>query len=45
MSAKPRDASDPLIGQEDDQVTIYKLNGAPPSLPEQCFSFHNPDVV
>ncbi len=23
VSAKPRSAADPLIGQEDDQVTVY----------------------
>ncbi|MBO9532331.1 MAG: PD40 domain-containing protein [Solirubrobacteraceae bacterium] len=44
VSAKPRAASDPLIGQEDDQVTVYRMHGAAPALPEQCFSFHNPEV-
>lgn len=45
VSAKPRSAADPLVGQEDDQVTVYRLTAAPPALPESCFSFHNPDVI
>lgn len=45
VSAKPRDAADPLIGQVDDQVSVYRLTSAPPALPEPCFSFHNPDVI
>lgn len=45
ISTQPRHASDPHWGQEDDQVTIYRMNGAPPALPEQCFSFQNPDAI
>ncbi len=45
VSTKIRDWSDPKIGQEDDQVTIYKLGGAPPALPEQCFSFQDPEAI
>src|SRR4051812_26069414 len=39
LSTQPRDASDPDWGREDDSITIYRTNGAPPALPEQCFSF------
>ncbi|HEX8105544.1 MAG TPA: hypothetical protein VF533_23210 [Solirubrobacteraceae bacterium] len=43
VSTKVRSGSDPDIGKSDDQVTIYRLNGAPPALPEQCFSFGSPN--
>lgn len=45
VSTKPRDASDPRWGDSDDQVTIYRLTGAPPELPEQCFSFATLDAL
>jgi len=45
-STTPRDWSDPHIGQQDDQVTLYRLAGAPPAgQPQQCFSFGNPDAI
>ena len=39
VSTKPRTWEDPDIGRTDDQVTIYRLNGAPLELPEPSFSF------
>ncbi len=45
VSTTPRPASDPRIGQEDDQVSVYRLTAAPPALPEPCFSFVDPEVI
>lgn len=45
VSTTPRGASDPHWGQQDDQITIYRMNGAAPALPEQCFSFANADAI
>ncbi len=45
VSTLARGASDPHWGQEDDQITIYRMNGPAPALPEQCFSFGNPDAI
>ena len=45
VSTLARGASDPHWGQEDDQITIYRMNGAVPALPEQCFSFGNPEAI
>lgn len=45
LSTTPRHASDPHWGQEDDQITIYRMTGAAPALPEQCFSFQNKDAI
>ena len=39
LTTLARSPADPRIGQEDDQITIYRLGAAPPELPEQCFSF------
>jgi hypothetical protein len=45
LTTLARSPADLRLGQEDDQITIYKLNGAPPALPEQCFSFQNPEAI
>ncbi len=45
VSTKPRDWSDPDIGREDDLITVYRTNGAPPALPEPCFSFGVADAI
>jgi hypothetical protein len=45
LTTTPRDWSDSHIGQQDDQITIYRLSGAPPAQPEHCFSFGNPDAI
>lgn len=45
VSTTPRGASDPHWGQQDDQITVYRMNGAAPALPQQCFSFANADAI
>lgn len=45
VSTTPRGASDPHWGQEDDQITVYKMNGAAPALPQSCFAFANEEAI
>ena len=46
LTTTPRDWSDAHIGQQDDQITLYRLTGAPPAgTPERCFSFANADAI
>lgn len=45
VSTKPRDWNDPDIGQQDDQVAIYRMNGPAPALPEGCFAVLDADRV
>ena len=41
VTTRPKSVDEPLY--EDDQVTIYRLNGAPPVLPEPCYFYTGPD--
>ena len=41
VTTRPKSVNEPLY--EDDQVTIYRLNGAPPVLPESCYFYAGPD--
>jgi len=43
VTTHPVEASEQV--SQDDQVTVYKMNGAAPALPEQCFSFRNSDAT
>jgi phosphodiesterase/alkaline phosphatase D-like protein len=40
VTTRPKGANEDL--HLDDQVSIYKMNGAPPALPTACYSYNNP---
>lgn len=45
VATRPRRADEPGWGQEDDRVTVYRMNGAPPAVPELCFGVEDVDRV